>query len=84
MSVNETNQTSEAQRLKRFAFTLRLREGTGEAYDKAHRDIWAEMQEMLKRGGVREYSIFRRESLLLLTLKAVDFEATWRYLRAIP
>lgn len=53
------------------------REGAAEAYDQAHREVWPEMIEMLKRGGVSEYSIFRRDNLLFLTFKAVDFEATW-------
>ena len=63
--------------LKRFAFTLRLREGAGEEYDKAHSAVWPEMLAMLKRGGISEYSIFRRGDLLFLTFKALDFEATW-------
>ena len=32
---------------------------------------------MLKRGGIIEYSIFRRDNLLFRTFKVVDFEATW-------
>jgi L-rhamnose mutarotase len=67
----------EASTLKRFAFMLHLREGAAEAYDQAHREVWPEMLQMLKRGGIREYSIFRRDNLLFLTFKAADFEATW-------
>jgi L-rhamnose mutarotase len=63
--------------LKRFAFMLHLREGATEAYDEAHRKIWPEMIEMLKLGGISEYSIFRRDHVLFLTFKAADFEATW-------
>lgn len=63
--------------LKRFAFMLHLREGAAEAYEEAHREIWPEMIEMLKRGGISEYSIFRRDNVLFLTFKAADFEATW-------
>jgi L-rhamnose mutarotase len=63
--------------LKRHAFILRLREGAAEAYERAHRDVWPEMLDMLKRGGISEYSIFRRDNLLFLTFRAVDFEATW-------
>jgi L-rhamnose mutarotase len=68
---------AEGQPLKRYAFILRLREGAAEAYEKAHRDVWPAMRDMLKRGGISEYSIFRRDNLLFLTFKAVDFEATW-------
>lgn len=75
--MKSTQQSVEGQPLKRFAFILRLREGAAEAYDKAHCEVWPEMLDMLKRGGIREYSIFRRDNLLFLTFKAVDFEATW-------
>jgi L-rhamnose mutarotase len=56
---------------------LHLRQGAAEAYDQAHREVWPEMIEMLKRAGISEYSIFRRDNLLFLTFKAVDFEAAW-------
>ena len=63
--------------LKRFAFTLQLREGAGEEYDIAHSAVWPEMLAMLKRGGISEYSIFRRGELLFLTFRAEEFELTW-------
>jgi L-rhamnose mutarotase len=75
--MTSTIDSAEVQPRKRIAFTLRLREGAAEAYEKAHREVGAEMREMLKRGGISEYSIFRRDNLLFLTFKAVDFEATW-------
>jgi L-rhamnose mutarotase len=72
----QTNSTNN-QPLKRFAFTLRLREGAAEAYEQVHREVWPEMLDMLKDGGISEYSIFRRDNLLFLTFKAVDFELAW-------
>ena len=75
--MNTTTKSAEGQPLKRFAFILRLREGAAEAYEKAHREVWPEMLAMLKKGGISEYSIFRRDNLLFLTFRAVDFEATW-------
>lgn len=63
--------------MKRYAFILRLREGAAEAYEKAHREVWPEMLALLKSAGISEYSIYRRDELLILTLRAVDFEATW-------
>lgn len=44
-------ETAEGQTLKRFAFMLRLREGAAEAYERAHREVWPEMQDMLKTEG---------------------------------
>jgi L-rhamnose mutarotase len=71
------NDSTEDQPLKRFVFILWLREGAAEAYEKAHQEVSPEMRDMLKSGGISEYSIFRRDNLLFLTFKAVDFEATW-------
>lgn len=56
---------------------LRLREGAAEAYEQAHREVWPEMHDMLKDGGISDYSIFRRDNILFLTFKATDFEITW-------
>lgn len=69
--------SAQGQQLKRFALILRLREGAAEPYDQAHRDVWPEMLEMLKSGGISDYSIFRRDNLLFLSFKTMDFEATW-------
>ena len=63
--------------MKRIAFLLRLKPGTGTAYDKAHAAVWPEMLALLKRAGVAEYSIFRRDELLFLYMHVEDFEATW-------
>ena len=63
--------------MERMAFCLRLKKGTGEAYDKAHREVWPEMLALLKRSGISEYSIFRREELLVLSMRTEDFDKTW-------
>jgi L-rhamnose mutarotase len=70
--------------LKRFAFMLRLREGAADAYEEAHRTVWPEMLALLKSAGISEYSIYRRDDLLILTLRAVDFEATWSRIENDP
>jgi L-rhamnose mutarotase len=70
--------------LKRYAFLLRIREGTEAAYEKAHREVWPEMLQLLSESGVREYSIFRRGQLLFLTLKTFDFNETWDRIEASP
>lgn len=75
---------AEAQPLKRYAFMLRLRPGAAEAYEAAHRAVWPEMLALLKRAGISEYSIYRRDELLILALRAVDFEATWSQIENDP
>ncbi|MDE3188365.1 MAG: L-rhamnose mutarotase [Acidobacteriota bacterium] len=82
MSANST--PAEAQPLRRYAFMLRLRPGAAEAYEEAHRAVWPEMLALLKRVGISEYSIYRRDELLILALRAADFEATWSQLENDP
>ena len=73
-----------AETLKRYAFMLRLRPGVGEAYDESHRAVWPEMLALLKNAGISEYSIYRRDDLLILTLRTADFEATWSRIENDP
>jgi L-rhamnose mutarotase len=75
--MNTKTESVDDKPLKRYAFILRLNPGVAEAYEKAHREVWPEMLAMLKKAGISEYSIYRRDELLILTLRAVDFEATW-------
>jgi L-rhamnose mutarotase len=80
----QNTQSSESQPLKRYAFILRLRPGAAEAYEEAHRAVWPEMLALLKSAGISEYSIYRRDELLILALRAADFETTWRQIENDP
>jgi L-rhamnose mutarotase len=75
---------AEGRLLKRYAFMLRLRQGVEAAYEEAHRAVWPEMLALLKSVGIHEYSIFRRDELLILTLRAADFEESWKRLDNHP
>ena len=70
--------------MQRVAFLLRLRPGAEEAYDNAHAEVWPEMLALLKRAGISEYSIFRRDQLLFLTLHVEDFDEVWARIEADP
>jgi L-rhamnose mutarotase len=70
--------------LQHVAFLLRLNPGTEEAYEKAHKEVWPEMLALLKRSGVTEYSIFRRDLLLILSMRVENFENTWARIEADP
>lgn len=71
--------------MERVAFLLRLKPGTGQAYDEAHQHVWPEMLALLKRAGITEYSIFRRDELLVLSMRVEqDFETTWRQIERDP
>jgi len=73
-----------AQPLERYAFILHLRPGAAQAYEEAHRAVWPEMLALLKSAGIAEYSIYRRDELLVLTLRAADFEAAWSRIENHP
>ena len=75
--MNPKTEAVQDKPLKRYAFILRLNPGVAEAYEKAHREVWPEMLALLKSAGISEYSIYRRDELLILALRAADFEATW-------
>jgi L-rhamnose mutarotase len=70
--------------MERIAFCLRLKKGAGEAYDKAHGEVWPEMLTLLKRAGISEYSIFRRGELLVLSMRTEDFDKTWDTIERDP
>jgi L-rhamnose mutarotase len=70
--------------MQRIAFQLNLREGAAEAYEAAHRAVWPEMLALLTRAGIREYSIFRRDRLLVLYLHVEDFEKSWSIVESDP
>jgi L-rhamnose mutarotase len=70
--------------MQRVAFLLRLRPGAEAAYDKAHEEVWPEMLALLKRAGISEYSIFRREQLLVLSMQVDNFDETWAQIEADP
>ncbi|MDE3061912.1 MAG: L-rhamnose mutarotase [Acidobacteriota bacterium] len=82
--MSPSSDSSSSSALKRYAFMLRLRPGASAAYDEAHRAVWPEMLALLKRAGISEYSIYRRDELLILALRAEDFDATWSRIENDP
>lgn len=47
--------------MQRLAFKMKLNPGQEEAYTKRHKELWPELQLLLKESGVSEYSIFLDE-----------------------
>ena len=47
--------------MQRVAFKMQLHNGFEEEYEKRHKEIWPELQELLKGSGISEYSIFLDE-----------------------
>ena len=84
MTDNSARPASVPQTPRRYAFMLRLHPNAAEAYEAAHRAVWPEMLALLKEAGVSEYSIYRRDDLLILALRADDFDATWSRIENHP
>ena len=82
--IDKESLTGHGDFMQRIAFLLRLREGTEAAYDEAHANVWPEMLALLKRSGISEYSIFRRDQLLFLTMHVENFDETWARIEADP
>ena len=70
--------------MPRVAFTLRLRPGTIEEYEKAHQQVWPELLAKIKEVGISNYSIFRRGLDLFLVMNVDDFEHAWDILDKDP
>ncbi len=58
----------------RSAFTMKLKPGCKDEYQKRHDEIWPELSRLLRDSGVRDYSIYLDEKTetLFATLKLTD------------
>jgi L-rhamnose mutarotase len=70
--------------MARVAFRLRIRSDRIKDYEEAHRRVWPEMLQLLKRVGITQYSIFRRGVDLFLYMHVEDFERAWSELDNSP
>ena len=48
--------------MQRVAFKMQLHKGFEAEYDKRHKEIWPDLQALLKSSGISEYSIFLDET----------------------
>jgi L-rhamnose mutarotase len=67
---------------ERSAFVLRVRPDRVDDYVEAHRDVWPEMLDALRRAGIRNYSIFRAGNEVFGYFEADDVASAARYLDA--
>ena len=70
--------------MPKYAFKLRIRKGCEEEYDREHQRVWPELLAKLKAVGISDYSIFRRDRDLVLTLRVDDFDKAWDELDGDP
>jgi L-rhamnose mutarotase len=67
---------------QRSAFVLRIRPGRVDDYVEAHRSVWPELLDALRRAGIRNYSIFRAGNEVFGYFEADDIAAAGRCLDA--
>jgi L-rhamnose mutarotase len=70
--------------MPRYAFRLRIKPDAIEAYELEHTRVWPEMLAKLKEVGISDYSIFRRDQDLFLSLRVDDFDRAWDELDRDP
>ena len=62
----------------RKAFVMKLDDGCEEEYERRHRPIWAELEEVLRSHGVSRYSIFLHPTTRqLFGYAEIEDEAGW-------
>src|SRR5215217_228507 len=59
--------------MPRFAFKMRLKPGCEEIYKQKHDEVWPEVAALIRRNGIRNYSI-HREGLDLFAYYETDGE----------
>jgi len=70
--------------LPRYAFRLRVKKESIEAYDRDHEHVWPELLARLKQVGISDYSVFRRGQDLFLVMRVRDFDKAWDALAKDP
>ena len=62
----------------RKAFLMTLKPGHQDEYEKRHNPIWPDLQNVLKKHGVSNYSIFLyRDADLLFAYAEIESESLW-------
>ena len=69
---------------QRSAFVLRVRPDRIDDYVAAHRDVWPELLDALRRAGIRNYSIFRAGNQVFGYFEADDLEGAAGFLAEQP
>jgi L-rhamnose mutarotase len=65
---------------QRSAFVLEVRPERIAEYVEAHRKVWPEMLDALRRAGIRNYTIFRHGTQMFGYFESDDLEASSRFM----
>ncbi len=70
--------------MQRFAFTMRVKPERVADYVECHKAVWPSVLDVIKRSGIKRYSIFMQGNQLFFLMEAEDPAAAMRYLAADP
>ncbi len=65
---------------ERSAFVLRVRPDKIDEYVEAHRNVWPEMLDALRKAGITNYTIFRDENTVFGYFESDDLHAAAAYM----
>jgi L-rhamnose mutarotase len=78
-SISETFDVPEGRGMIRKAFSMTLKPGNQDEYQRRHQPIWPELRKVLKEHGVSEYSIYlNRGTGQLFAYVEVESEESWQ------
>ena len=70
---------------RRYGMIFRIRPELKEEYRKAHDEIWPEMAQAIRAGGIRNYSLYyRRDGTIFSYFEAVDAAASAAFMAKQP
>jgi L-rhamnose mutarotase len=67
---------NEGNAMERVCFSFELHEGAEAEYKKRHDEIWPELVEVIQEAGLKNYSLFRRGTLVIGYVEAYPDAAT--------
>ncbi|MES1219233.1 MAG: L-rhamnose mutarotase [Bacteroidota bacterium] len=71
--------------MARIAFKMKLHQGFEEEYQKRHDELWPELNQLLKKSGISEYSIFLdKETNILFGVMNAESQAALDKLPSEP
>ncbi|MBI5089898.1 MAG: L-rhamnose mutarotase [Actinobacteria bacterium] len=68
--------------MERLCFSFEINPGTGDEYDRMHREIWPELADAIREAGYRNYSLFRNDTSVICACECHPDAATAQRLMA--
>ena len=70
--------------MERVAFTLQIKEGYEEEYDRRHLAVWPELMEEMDRSGIHRTYIYREGATAFVFMETEDYRRCTEFLSLAP